>query len=552
MALIYFYDSTELDKIQLTDGLIDTDHHWEFVDEKISNENLNPDTEVLSVFVTSSITKEIIDKLPKLRLIACRSTGYNNIDLDAAKTRDITVANVPTYGDVTVAEYAFALLLSLTRKIPQVVEAENENVKPRELNGQDLAGKTLGVIGTGHIGQRVISIANGFGMKVLAYDKFPNQNLLNEYVFEYTDLDKVLADSNIVTLHVPFFPDSNHLISEKELKKMKQDAILINTARGELIDTKALVEELQSGHLGGAALDVIEGEELLKQDEEITLLRSNNMHQGDFEHSLEISVLKKMPNVIISPHNAYNTVEAIGRINQTTTKNIIDYWYGITPNKIEATKKPIGKLLLVRHTESEWNATGQWTGLTDVHLSEKGFKEARKMGDALKDLNIDLSAAYHSEQIRTKETLELMLSVAGMKDVPTIKSAAINERDYGDYTGKNKWEMKDLLGEDKFNQLRRGWEVDVPNGETLKMVYERVIPFYKSTVLPRLLNGENIMLVAHGNSIRALMKYIEEISDEDVAKLEMIFGQIEVYVVDKNGHGKIEKVAKIDTTPPNA
>ena len=257
MALIYFYDSTELDKIQLTDGLIDTDHHWEFVDEKISNENLNPDTEVLSVFVTSSITKEIIDKLPKLRLIACRSTGYNNIDLDAAKTRDITVANVPTYGDVTVAEYAFALLLSLTRKIPQVVEAENENVKPRELNGQDLAGKTLGVIGTGHIGQRVISIANGFGMKVLAYDKFPNQNLLNEYVFEYTDLDKVLADSNIVTLHVPFFPDSNHLISEKELKKMKQDAILINTARGELIDTKALVEELQSGHLGGAALDVI-------------------------------------------------------------------------------------------------------------------------------------------------------------------------------------------------------------------------------------------------------------------------------------------------------
>lgn len=552
MALIYFYDATELDKQQLTEGLMPTDHHWEYVQDKISDNNLNPDTEVVSVFVTSTVNKEIMDKLPNLKLIACRSTGFNNVDLAAASERGITVVNVPTYGEVTVAEYTFALLLSLSRKIPTIIKSSSSNILPNELNGWDLSDKTIGVIGTGHIGQKVIAIANGFGMKVIAYDKFPNEKLKQNSNFEYTSLDDLLTTSDIVTLHVPYFAENNHLLGKEQLESMKKGSYLVNTARGELVDTKALVDLLQSNHLAGAALDVIEGEELLKQDEEVALLRSGNIKPADVEHSIEISLLKKTPNVIISPHNAYNTVEAINRINQTTAKNIIDFWYGLTPNKVKPTRLPSGRLLLVRHAESEWNATGQWTGRTDVHLSEKGFKEARQLGDALKSLNLQIDAAYYSEQIRTKETLELMLASAGMSDVPSFKTEAVNERDYGEYTGKNKWQMKDLLGDEKFNQLRRGWNVEVPNGETLKTVYERAIPFYQNIVVPKINTGENVLIVAHGNSIRALMKYIQNISDDEVGNLEMIFGQIEVLNIDKDGRGSVEKIVKIDTTPPNA
>lgn len=552
MALIYFYDATELDKKQLSKGLSDTDHHWEFIDDRIALDNINPDTEVISVFVSSEVNKEIIDNLPKLRLIACRSTGFNNIDLVACKDKGITVVNVPTYGEVTVAEYAFALILSLTRKIPEVLRSKNEEIEDVALNGHDLATKTLGVLGTGHIGQKVIKIANGFDMRVIAYDKYPQDKLTDPLNFEYVALDDLLSSSDIVTLHIPYSTDSRHLINKEKLQQFKKGAILINTARGELVDNRCLIEYLENDHLSGAALDVIEGEILLDQDEEVALLRGDKLPLNLAEHSIEISVLKKIPNVIISPHNAYNTVEAIKRINDTTSKNIIDFWYGEVPNVIKPQPTKTGKLLVIRHAESEWNATGQWTGKTDVHLSEKGFKEAEMLGEALQKLDIKIDEAYYSEQIRSKETLELMLSTSGQSSVQTIKSAAIDERDYGEYTGKNKWQMRDLLGEEQFNRLRRGWNEPVPGGETLKMVYERVLPFYKNEILPKLLAGKNILIVAHGNSIRALVKYIEKISDEEVANLEMIFGQIEVYDVDNEGHGQKTKVINIDTTPPTA
>jgi D-lactate dehydrogenase len=552
MALIYFYDATELDKQQLTAALKETDHHWEYVDDKIEPGNCNADAEVISVFVTSSVTRDIIAAMPKLRVIACRSTGFNNIDLEAAKERDITVLNVPTYGEATVAEYAFMLLLALTRKLPAVLDAEEKRFAPQELNGHDLQGKVFGVIGTGHIGQKTLKIANGFSMKTLGFDVNPDKELEAEFHFSYVELDELLKQSDVVSLHVPYLPATHHLMNHERLSKMKPGAILVNTARGELVDTRALIESLDKGHLGGAAIDVVEGEALLNYQEETALLRSDALAEDVLRHSVEISVLKKMPNVIISPHNAYNTVEAIERINNTTAKNIIDYWYGQVPNKVVPPKQPMGKLLLVRHAESEWNAVGKWTGLTDIDLSDKGFKEAAKFGQALKKLGIRIDAAYCSEQIRTRETIESMLAAAQQFHVDVVPSHAMNERDYGDYTGRNKWEMEKLIGEDAFNAVRRGWNVPVPNGETLKMVYERVVPFYEEVVVPQLIAGKNVLIVAHGNSIRALMKYIDSISDEDISNLEMLFGQIIIYDISNEGHGTSSSVVKIDTKPPHA
>jgi D-lactate dehydrogenase len=552
MAQIYFYDSTELDKEHLSAALSSTDHHWVFIEDKISLENCSQEAEVISIFVTSNITRQIIESMPKLKLIACRSTGFNNIDFDAVKEKGITVVNVPTYGESTVAEYAFTMLLALQRKIQEVLATENQRFMPQDLIGHDLDGKVLGVVGTGHIGQKSIKIGNGFSMKVIAYDVFPKSDLQQSLDFKYVELDELLERSDVITLHTPYLPATHHIMNSERFNKMKPGAILVNTARGELVDTQALIETLESGRLGGAAIDVVEGETLLNHNEETALLRSDILPEEVLRHSVEISVLKKMPNVIISPHNAFNTVEAIERINNTTAKNIIDFWYGNTPNRVEPAKKPTGKLTVIRHAESEWNATGKWTGITDVHLSEKGFRESALLGQSVKSLGLKTDVAYCSEQIRTRETLEGILNASQQFEVDIVTKRELNERDYGDYTGKNKWEIKELLGEEAFNNIRRGWDVPVPNGETLKMVYERVVPFYIDTILPLLLDGKNVMLVAHGNSIRALMKYIESIPDDEVGNLEMIFGQIIVYEISVEGKKIDSLVAKIDTIPPKA
>ena len=552
MALVYFYDVTELDKKQLSAALDGTDHHYEYVTDKIVPANCNPETEAISVFVSSNVSREVIEAMPKLRLIACRSTGFNNIDLAAAQEHDVAVVNVPTYGEATVAEYVFTLLLALQRKLPAVLETEKEQFSLDDLMGRDLQGKVFGVIGTGHIGQKALKIADGFSMKTIAYDSYPKAELQNEYHFQYVGLDELLEQSDVVSLHVPYLPSTHHLMNRDRLNKMKRGAILVNTARGELVDTNALIELLDKGQLGGAAIDVIEGEALLSYHEEMALRRSDTLPEEVLRHSVEITVLEQMPNVIISPHNAFNTVEAIARINQTTAKNIIDFWSGNIPNKVVPAKRAFGKLLIVRHTESEWNATGRWTGITDVHLSEKGFKESAMLGLALKKSDIHIDLAYCSEQIRTRETLEAMLDTSQQFEVDIVASNALDERDYGEYTGRNKWEVKELIGEEAFNQIRRGWDVPVPGGETLKMVYERVVPFYTGTVLPRLRDGKNILIVASGNSLRALMKYLESISDKDVSQLEMLFDQIIVYDISADGLRAGSSVVQVDSTPPHA
>lgn len=206
-----------------------------------------------------------------------------------------------------------------------------------------------------------------------------------------------------------------------------------------------------------------------------------------------------------------------------------------------------GVLLIARHGESEWNAKGVWTGSTDVHLTEKGFRDSAKQGELIKDFKID--KAFCSQQIRSLETLEAMLDSCGQFDVSYERTSALNERDYGVYTGKNKWQVKEEIGEEEFNKLRRSWDYPVPDGETLKDVYQRSVPFYKNNILPLLRDGLCIILVAHGNSIRSLVKYIEKISDEKASDIEMIFGEVLVYTVDDEGYMESKDDRKITTTP---
>lgn len=212
--------------------------------------------------------------------------------------------------------------------------------------------------------------------------------------------------------------------------------------------------------------------------------------------------------------------------------------------------KTPGKLILIRHAESEWNALGKWTGLTDVHITDEGRKQAAKIGEAIKD--IELHHAYSSELIRTVETLTHIMESAGSNGTPHIRSQHLNERDYGEYTGLNKWEVLEEVGEDTFKKIRRSWDHPIPGGETMKMVHERAIPFYKEHILPKLLQGENVLVVAHGNTIRVLIKYLEDISDEGIADVEMPFGHILMYHVTATGKHDDKELRVIEITPPNA
>ena len=214
------------------------------------------------------------------------------------------------------------------------------------------------------------------------------------------------------------------------------------------------------------------------------------------------------------------------------------------------TQPTTGLLVISRHTESEWNLLGKWTGLTDVNLTEKGHGEAQMLGEILQDITFD--AAYHSEQKRTHQTLDGILRGSNQESLKRHQSGAVNERDYGDLTGKNKWEVQTEVGDEAFHGIRRGWDYPVPGGETLKDVHGRVVPFFDAEILPRLQKGENILLVAHGNSIRALIKHLEDISEEEIADVEMQFGHVLLYHINPEGKTHKKEVRHIDTTPPHA
>ncbi len=292
------------------------------------------DAEILSVFISSEITESILSKMPNLKFIATRSTGYNRIDLSSATARGIAVSNVPNYGSRTVAEFAFALIFALSRKAYSAYDRlrTNGSTDVKDFEGFNLAGKTLGIIGTGNIGKNSARIANGLGMKILAFDVYPDEEFAKEASCEYTELEKLVTKSDIITIHVPLLSTTHHLINAKLLSLFKQDSYLINTARGGIIDTHALVSSLKNGKLAGAGLDVLEGERELLDETSLLLEDDNDIEK--FRLLVADHSLVDMPNVIVTPHIAFNTREAKREILETTIENIKSYIAGATKNTV--------------------------------------------------------------------------------------------------------------------------------------------------------------------------------------------------------------------------
>ncbi len=282
------------------------------------------DVDAVSVFVHSQVNEKTLSLLPKLKLVTTRSTGFDHIDLEACTKRGIVVCNVPTYGENTVAEHTFALILALSRKVVACVDAAKVNsVDFRNLRGFDLAGKTIGIVGCGNIGRHVVRIARGFEMNILVFDMHPDPAFAKEMGFTYVALEKLMSESDIVTLHVPYNSHTHHLVNKKMLMMMKKGAYLVNTARGGIVDTDALVWALKSKKLAGAALDVLESE--CGVNEELALLKKSDTAACNLKTMLENHVLLEMPNVLITPHNAFNSQQALERILATTIENIQGY-----------------------------------------------------------------------------------------------------------------------------------------------------------------------------------------------------------------------------------
>lgn len=278
------------------------------------------DFDILGVFMDSPVDAQVIGALPAVKFITTLSTGFDHIDLKAAAARGIPVSSVPAYGENTVAEFAFALILALSRKICEARARvrDEKRFATDGLCGFDLAGKTLGVVGTGRIGKHAVRMAKGFGMNVVACDIYPDHPFAKEMGFPYMALPELLAQSDIITIHSPYLPSTHHLISSANIGLVKRGAYLINTARGAIVETAAVMSALRSGQLGGAGLDVLEEEDAMKK--------------GDM--GIDRGLLA-MPNVIVTPHNAFNTKEAFLRILDTTIENIVAFTNGMPINLVK-------------------------------------------------------------------------------------------------------------------------------------------------------------------------------------------------------------------------
>ena len=312
----------------------DKNYEVSFYEEELTeaNSNLIGDYEIVSPFIYSELTQKVLNKAKKVKLIATRSTGFNHIDIKTAKAKKISVANVPYYGENTVAEHTFAMILALSRNIHRAyVRTTRNDFTLNGLQGFDLKGKTLGVIGAGSIGVHVIKIAKGFGMKVICYDTRPNHILTELLDYKYVDLDEILKSSDIITLHCPYNENTRHMINMDNIEKVKKGALFINTARNGIIDPKALYYAIEKGIFGGAGLDVFEGEELIKEENQML---TKNVSVDHLEAILKRNILLRYENVIITPHMAFDSAEAVERILDTTVENIKAFKEGKVYHKV--------------------------------------------------------------------------------------------------------------------------------------------------------------------------------------------------------------------------
>lgn len=330
---ILFLHKEDWEKDYIGDKFAEHNTHFSKSFEETPKEVLDS-VEILSVFVCHSIQRADLEKMPNLKLIATRSTGFDHIDIAVVREKNIEVVYVPSYGENTVAEFAFALMLALSRKIPEAHKqvTETGSFAQENLRGFDLKSKTIGIIGTGRIGTHSIKMAKGFDMNIVAYDPFPKQNLDQELGFKYVGFEELLSQSDIVTLHAMLSDNTKHMINESSIYHIKRGAVLINTARGGLVQTSALVKALEEGIVSAAALDVLEEEG--DMSDEMNLLNDPHPKLEELKNVLANNYLINHPRVIVTPHIAFNTEEAVKRILDTTIDNIISFTKGEVKNQI--------------------------------------------------------------------------------------------------------------------------------------------------------------------------------------------------------------------------
>ncbi len=310
-------------------------HELHFVSQP---EEVGEEVEILSTFINSKITEEFLASHPRLRLIATRSTAVDHLPMEACHAHGVAVAQVAGYGETTVAEHTFALILALSRRLREAMIApKGGRFSYQAARGFDLAGKTMGIIGMGHIGQHVAELANAFRMKVLAYDVEHPAELARALHFTFVPLSELLAEAHVITLHASLSAATYHILNRETLAQCRPGVLIINTARGSLIDSQALREALDSGHVGGAGLDVLEDERVMRQPvshiiagDIVQHLRSDaEAHDArdadrvrELQELLLSDALLAKSNVVFTPHVAFNSVEAIERLLLATVENI--------------------------------------------------------------------------------------------------------------------------------------------------------------------------------------------------------------------------------------
>jgi D-lactate dehydrogenase len=307
-------------------------HDFTFIEARLTPSTVSlaheAEAEAVCVFINDEVNRKVLEKLAKqgIRLVALRCAGFNNVDLAAAKELGITVVRVPAYSPYAVAEHAVGLILMLNRRLYRAYNrVRDDNFALNGLLGFDLHGKTVGIVGTGKIGQCFAQIMNGFGCRLLAYDVYPNQTCLDLGV-SYVDLPDLFAQSDVISLHCPLLPATYHMINDETIQHMKPGVMLINTSRGALMDTKAVIEGIKSGQIGYLGTDVYEEEEdLFFEDLSGTIIQDDTFQ-----------LLQSFSNVVITAHQAFFTQEALGNIADTTLTNISTFANGEPcPNQVK-------------------------------------------------------------------------------------------------------------------------------------------------------------------------------------------------------------------------
>jgi len=324
MVKIAFFELEGWEKNILKKQL--ANHKLLFFNEPLNEKNILQikDAQIIGIFIYSKITKKELDILKNLKMIATFSTGFDHIDMAECTKRKIVVCNVPSYGSHTVAEHTLALMLGVAKKIiPSVDRTRAGNFSLEGLRTIDIYGKTLGLIGFGKIGSHVAKVCRSLGMNVIVYDPYADENLVDLLDCKKVSLEYLLKHSDIISLHAPLTPQTHHIINKDTIKQMKNGVILINTARGALVDTKALLDAILSKKIAGAGLDVLEEENAIREEKELLSLDYPKKH--DLHTVVITHMLREHQNVIITPHNAFNSVEALERIVYTSAENILEY-----------------------------------------------------------------------------------------------------------------------------------------------------------------------------------------------------------------------------------